>query len=60
MTDIKNDDISRFRHPDVLARPLPRGSIWLAGASAMTDNDPFNAQHDNNAVTLGVDAVLTF
>ncbi len=27
---------------------------------AFTNNHPFNAQHDNNAVTLGVDAVLTF
>jgi hypothetical protein len=27
---------------------------------AFTNNHPFNAQRDNNAVTLGVDAVLTF
>lgn len=27
---------------------------------AFTNNHPFNAQKDNNAVTLGVDAVLTF
>jgi len=27
---------------------------------AFTDNQPFNAQKDNNAFTLGVDAVVTF
>jgi hypothetical protein len=27
---------------------------------AFTDNHPFNAQRDNDAVTIGVDAVLTF
>ncbi len=27
---------------------------------AFTNNHPFNAQQDNNAVTIGVDAVLTF
>ena len=27
---------------------------------AFTGNHPFNPQQDNNAVTLGVDAVLTF
>ena len=27
---------------------------------AVTNNHPFNAQRDNNAVTLGADAVLTF
>jgi hypothetical protein len=27
---------------------------------ALTNNRPFNAQHDNNAFTVGVDAVLTF
>jgi hypothetical protein len=27
---------------------------------AFTNNRPFNAQQDNNSVTLGVDAVLTF
>jgi len=27
---------------------------------AFTNNHPFNAQRDNNAVTLGVDGVLTF
>ena len=27
---------------------------------AFTNNHPFNAQHDNNAVTLGADAVITF
>ena len=27
---------------------------------AFTDNRPFNAQRDNNALTLGADAVLTF
>ena len=27
---------------------------------AFTDNRPFNAQRDNNAFTLGADAVLTF
>jgi hypothetical protein len=27
---------------------------------ALTNNHPFNAQRDNNAFTLGVDAVLTF
>jgi hypothetical protein len=27
---------------------------------AFTNNHPFNAQQDNNAVTLGADAVLTF
>lgn len=27
---------------------------------AFTNNHPFNAQKDNNAITLGVDAVLTF
>jgi hypothetical protein len=27
---------------------------------AFTNNHPFNAQRDNNAVTLGMDAVLTF
>jgi hypothetical protein len=27
---------------------------------AFTNNHPFNAKRDNNAVTLGVDAVLTF
>ena len=27
---------------------------------AFTNNHPFNAQRDNNAVTLGIDAVLTF
>ena len=27
---------------------------------AFTNNHPFNAQRDNNAVTIGADAVLTF
>ena len=27
---------------------------------AFTNNHPFNAQTDNNAVTIGMDAVLTF
>ena len=27
---------------------------------AFTNNHPFNAQTSNNAVTLGIDAVLTF
>jgi hypothetical protein len=27
---------------------------------AYTNNHPFNAQKDNNAFTIGVDAVLTF
>ena len=27
---------------------------------AFTNNHPFNAQQDNNAVTIGADAVLTF
>jgi hypothetical protein len=27
---------------------------------AFTNNRPFDAQHDNNAVTLGIDAVVTF
>ena len=27
---------------------------------AFTNNHPFNAQTTNNAVTLGIDAVLTF
>ena len=27
---------------------------------AFTNNHPFNAQHDNDAVTLGADAVITF